>query len=184
MRRVNRWHLPPTGSLHYWNGGHLADRFSWKGVFWSGLIAGILFMMLQMILVTAISGGSFWGPPRMVAAIALGPSVLPPPGDFALGVMIVAMIVHFALSFFFAAILAWIISAAKLSLWPAIIAGIIFGLVVYVFDFYVMTGVFPWFAKLGTASASSTTQCSGSRWAGFMQRSLRHHGRRSPHSAD
>lgn len=125
----------------------MADRLSWKGVLWSGLIAGIVFMMLQMVLVAVIGGGSLWGPPRMVAAIVLGPSVLPPPGDFALGVMVVAMMVHFVLSFVFAAILGWIISAANLDLWPAIIAGLVFGLVIYFFNFYVMTGVFPWFAK-------------------------------------
>ena len=44
-----------------------------------GLIAGLVFLTMEMILVATVGGGSLWGPPRMMGAILLGPEVLPPP---------------------------------------------------------------------------------------------------------
>jgi hypothetical protein len=46
----------------------------------------------------------------MIAAIALGQGVLPPPATFDVSVMLVALVAHFALSVAFALILAVIIA--------------------------------------------------------------------------
>ena len=54
-------------------------------------------MMMEMGLV-AMSGGSPWGPPRMIAAIVMGESVLPPPATFDLMILMTAMAVHMMLS--------------------------------------------------------------------------------------
>lgn len=82
----------------------------------------------------------------MIAAIAMGDGVLPPPATFDIGIMMVAMIVHFLLSILLGVVLGWAISHWRMTLMNAIIAGIVFGLVVYFVGFYVMTGIFPWFA--------------------------------------
>ena len=59
-----------------------------------------------MLLVPVFLGGSPWGPPRMIAAIGMGPGVLPPPDTFALVPMLVAVVIHFMLSIVLALILA------------------------------------------------------------------------------
>ena len=118
----------------------------WKAAIWAGLIAGAVFMMLEMVLVGTVGGQSPWGPPRMMAAIVMGKGVLPPPATFDMGVMAVAMMVHFPLSILFAAMLGWVISHWRLNLAISILAGIAFGIAVYLVDFYLMTGIFPWFA--------------------------------------
>ncbi len=124
----------------------MSEGLQWKAAIWAGLIAGAVFMMVEMILVATIGGQSPWGPPRMIAAIVLGESVLPPPATFDLGIMAAAMMVHFPLSIVFAAILGWTISHWQLNLPASMIVGTVFGVAVYLVDFYVLTAIFPWFA--------------------------------------
>ena len=118
----------------------------WKAAISAGLIAGLVFMMLEMILVATIGGKSPWGPPRMIAAMAMGESVLPPPATFEIGIMTVAMMIHFVMSIVLGLILGFAISHWRMSLLTAMIAGTVFGLLVYFVDFYLMTAIFPWFA--------------------------------------
>jgi hypothetical protein len=117
---------------------------NWRAAVWAGVIAGAVFMMLEMVMMPLFAGVSAWAPPRMIAAILLGREVLPPPATFELGVFLVAMMVHFALSIIYAVILAWIIYT--FSLGPAIAIGMAFGLALYVINFYGFTAIFPWFA--------------------------------------
>jgi hypothetical protein len=42
-----------------------------KAAILAGLIAGVVFMMLEMILVPVFMNGSPWAPPRMIAAIIM-----------------------------------------------------------------------------------------------------------------
>lgn len=122
------------------------STFNWKAAIISGLAAGAVFMMLEMALVATIGGQSPWGPPRMIAAIVMGKDVLPPPATFDFGVMMVAMIIHFLISILLAAILGWVISYQRMGLSTALIGGAVFGLLIYFVNFYLMTGIFPWFA--------------------------------------
>jgi uncharacterized membrane protein YagU involved in acid resistance len=116
-----------------------------KAAIWAGLIAGIVFMMAEMLMVAMFLGQSAWGPPRMIAAMLLGRDVLPPPATFDIVVMMVAMMIHFMLSIILAFVLALI--AKGRSLGTAVLIGAIFGLVIYLVNFYGMTAVFPWFAE-------------------------------------
>ncbi len=117
---------------------------SWGKAVFAGIIGGVVFMMLEMLLVGTVGGGSAWGPPRMIAAIGMGQGVLPPPATFSAGIFIVAMIIHFALSIVYAVILAFFIG--RLSKNVALVGGAVFGLVLYLINFYGFTAVFPWFA--------------------------------------
>lgn len=119
---------------------------SQKAAIWAGLIAGLVFMMLEMILVAMVNGESPWGPPRMIAAIVMGKGVLPPPATFDLVIMMVAMMVHFAMSVMLGLVFGWLVSRASVTLVKALLFGVVFGLMVYVIGFYLMTPVFPWFA--------------------------------------
>ncbi len=124
----------------------MTERMDWKAVIWAAIIAGIVFMMLEMALVATVGGGSPWGPPRMIAAMAMGEGVLPPPATFETVPMLVAMLVHFTTSVVYAAILGWIISRRGLGLGMSLLVGTLFGLVLYLANFYVFTAVWPWFA--------------------------------------
>jgi len=114
----------------------------WRAVVWSGLIAGAAFLVLEMALV-AMMGQSASGAPRMMGAILLGRDVLPPPATFDLGVLAAASAVHFPLSILYAVIFG--LAAERLSLWPALTVGAVFGLVLYAINFYGFTALFPWF---------------------------------------
>lgn len=116
---------------------------STKAVIWSGLIAGAVFMMLEMLMVPMFLGGSPWGPPRMIAAIAMGEGVLPPPATFDLTILMVAVVVHFVLSLVLAFIFGLIAKGRTVG--SAALIGGMFGLVVYLVNLYGMTAVFPWF---------------------------------------
>ena len=115
----------------------------WSSAIWSGIIAGAVFMMLEMVMVPMFLGGSPWGPPRMIAAIGMGKGVLPPPDTFALVPMVVAMAIHFMLAIVLAVVLALFVNRVGLGM--AVLAGAVFGLVVYLINFYGLTAVFPWF---------------------------------------
>ena len=124
----------------------MTERMDWKAVIWAALIAGIVFMMLEMALVATVGGGSPWGPPRMIAAMVMGKGVLPPPATFEMAPMLVAMLVHFTTSVVYAAILGWVISSRRLGLGMSLLVGTLFGLLLYLVNFYVFTAVWPWFA--------------------------------------
>ncbi len=124
----------------------MTERMDWKAVIWAAIIAGVVFMMLEMALAATVGGASPWGPPRMIAAMAMGEGVLPPPATFETVPMLVAMLVHFTVSVVYAAILGWIISRRGLGLGMSVLVGTLFGLLLYLANFYVFTAVWPWFA--------------------------------------
>lgn len=106
-----------------------------RAAIWAGLIAGAVFMMMEMIFV-AVMGESPWGPPRMMAAMVMGKSVLPPPATFGLAIFIVAMIVHFLLSLALALAFGWAVSRRHLSLGVTLTLGAAFGLLISLVNFY------------------------------------------------
>lgn len=123
------------------------DKQFFKAAALGGLIAGMVFMMLEMILVPVFLGGSPWGPPRMIAAMLLGKDVLPMPGQpagFDFGVLMDAMMVHFILSIIYTAIIGWV--CRRMNIGAAVMIGAVFGLVLYFVNFYGFTAIFPWFA--------------------------------------
>lgn len=124
----------------------MTRTLDWKAAIWAAIVAGIVFMMLEMVLVATVGGGSLWGPPRMIGAMALGEDVLPPPATFSAGVMMVAMMIHFALSVVYGIILGWAIERWRLGLAASLITGLAFGLLIYFVNFYGFTAVWPWFA--------------------------------------
>lgn len=124
----------------------MSDRLDLKAAASAGVIAGVVFMMLEMALVGTIGGQSPWGPPRMIAAMVVGEGALPPPATFDMGLMMVAMVIHLVLSVLLGVVLGWIISHWRMSFTTAVATGAIFGLIVYFVNFYGMTAIFPWFA--------------------------------------
>ena len=123
-------------------------NIDWKAAIGSGLIAGVVFLALEMMMVPLIGGGSPWGPPRMMAAILLGKGVLPPPATFDAGIVMVAMALHLVLSAVYGGGFSLVVS--RLSKGVALATGAVGGLVLYLVNFYGFTAVFPWFAMART----------------------------------
>jgi len=123
----------------------------WRKGAVGGLVAGLVFLIMELALVPTVGGGELWAPPRMMGAIVLGSDALPPPATFDAAIVAVGMIVHFALSAVLGVIFAFGAAKLKLSGAMAIVAGAVFGLLVYVVNFYGFTAVFPWFAMARNA---------------------------------
>lgn len=119
----------------------------WKAGAWAGVIAGLVFLMLEMGLVWMAQGQSPFGPPHMMAAMVLGKEVLPPPGSWApfdLKILITAMMIHFPVSIAYGLLGAWLVHRFD---WAGgLMIGATFGLAIYIVNFYVIAPVaFPWF---------------------------------------
>ncbi len=124
----------------------MAKALNWKAAAWAGIIAGAVFLILEMVLFETVGGESLWGPPRMMAAMVLGEGVLPPPATFDAGIMMVAMMIHFPIAILFGIMLGWVISNWRLGLSASIVVGTVFGLLIYFVNFYGFTAIWPWFA--------------------------------------
>ncbi len=119
----------------------------WKAGVWAGLIAGLVFLMLEMGLVWMIQGQSPWGPPHMMAAMVLGKDVLPPMGiwaPFDFKIVMTAMMIHLPVSIAYGLIGAWLLHRFD---WAGgLMIGAGFGLAIYIVNFYVVApAAFPWF---------------------------------------
>lgn len=128
---------------------HAAEpsRLDWKAASWAGVIAGLVFVLVEMMLVWLVQGMSPWGPPRMMAAMVLGPGILPPPADFSAVAMATAMVIHLPLSIAYGLVLG--LAVHRLRMGAALLAGAAFGLLaVYAINFYVIAPMaFSWFVE-------------------------------------
>ena len=122
----------------------VAPKINVKAALWAAVIAGMVFMMLEMIMVSVFMGGSPWGPPRLIAAIGMGERVLPPPATFDAEVMMAAMLIHLGPSVILAFLFAFIARGRPIGM--ATLIGSACGFVIYLISFYGMTAVFPQFA--------------------------------------
>jgi len=121
----------------------------WSAAVLAGAIAGAVFLVLGVFLMTLATGESLLEPPRMIAAIILGRGALQSPQAFSVGIVLTAFVVHFALAIVLALILRLIMASFNLdsSMRMTSVAGSAFGVAVYLINFYGMTRFFPWFAE-------------------------------------
>lgn len=115
----------------------------WRAAIWAGLIAGALFLILQMAILAGLVGGSPWGLLRMIAAMVMGQGVLPPPTTFDAVTVVIALLVHFVLSILFALLIAFVLH--RWGMLVGIVGGALFGLALYAINYYTFTLFFPWF---------------------------------------
>jgi hypothetical protein len=122
----------------------------WSAAVWAGIIAGSIFLLLNLLLMNYYYGSGIWTTLRFIASIVLGKSVLAPPASFTPAVFIVALLTHYALSIIFTLILAVIIH--RWGLLAGIVLGGLFGFGLYCINFYTMTLLFPWFFAISSGS--------------------------------
>ena len=141
-------HLP-----HYWR----HHRTDWVAAAVSGLAAGAVLMLVELLWAALVSGDSPWRTSHAIAAIALGSDALQSAG-FGLGVVSLALALHYLLGVAFGLLLGWAI-APFLADWGdeswslCALFGTLFGALLYLLNFYGMAQIFPWFAALRGAPA-------------------------------
>jgi hypothetical protein len=112
----------------------------------AGIAAGILATVVQIALWSVFADALpsiLFRDARFAAAIVLGRGVLTPSASFNGPVMLVATLVHFALSIAYGMALSPLISRLRTA--PSLLAGAAFGLCLYGINMYGFTAVFPWF---------------------------------------
>jgi len=112
----------------------------------AGIAAGILATVVEVALWLALTDALpeiLYRDARFAAAIVMGSSALSP-ADSRVSIMLVATLVHFALSIVYAVIVARL--TARLRMHTALLAGGVFGLALFIVNLYGFTALFPWFA--------------------------------------
>lgn len=129
---------------HHWE----ARMPDWPAAALSGFMAGAILMVLELLW-SATGGQNPWIICHKIAGIVLGSDVARS-SEFSMGVVLLALATHYVLGIVFACILAVILSTAHLedSLGMDLSIGAVFGMVLYVFSFYVMTRTYPWFVEM------------------------------------
>jgi hypothetical protein len=115
----------------------------WWAAFWSGLIAGAIFLLVNLFVTPLVIGGNAWVMIRLFASIGLGNGILAPPATFDASALVVALVAHFFLSIIYAMLIAYIIHRGGLI--AGMIGGALLGLALYSINFYTLTFFFPWF---------------------------------------
>lgn len=113
----------------------------------AGIAAGVVSTVAQVALWLSFTDAFpeiLFRDARLAAAIVLGRDVLPPPASFDMVVMLVATVVHFALSIAYGLVLA--VGLGALGIGASLVAGAAFGIALFVVNMYGFTAVFPWFA--------------------------------------
>ena len=113
----------------------------------AGVAAGVLATLVEVLLWWACSipvEETLLRDARLAAAIVVGPRALSSTSLARLPVIIVATVVHFALSIAYACLLA--VAIERRPPWQATAAGAAFGLLLYAVNMYGFTLLFPWFA--------------------------------------
>jgi hypothetical protein len=115
----------------------------WKAAVIAGLVAGAVFLLVLLIAYPLATGGTPWTIFRFIGAMVLGEAVLPPPTTFDGGVVVTAVLIHFTLSILYTLILAFIVH--RWGMLISILGGALFGLALYLINFFTFTMFFAWF---------------------------------------
>ncbi len=121
----------------------------WIAAAIAGFVAGAVVMVMELLWSIVVLDISPWAAPHLVAAIVMGPSALESTA-FSVSVVTVALLTHYVLGAIVGVILASIIAPFHFDSSILMIAsiGAMFGLVLYIFNFYGMVHIFPWFAGM------------------------------------
>lgn len=113
----------------------------WGAVVSAGLISGVIMLLISILLPWIFLGDPFLIV-RIMASVLLGPLVISAQAALAPGVYVVAILTHFSLSLFFAALIALIFH--RYGMIVAFIGGAVMGVVIYFMNYYTFSLIFPW----------------------------------------
>jgi len=121
----------------------------WIAALAAGIVAGAVLMVLSLLWSATDMTSHPWILARRIAAITMGQQVLGE-ADFSATVVAVMALTHYALGVIFALILSVIVAALHLDSSPGkvVVVGALFGLVLYLVNFYLLADFFPWFVDM------------------------------------
>ena len=155
-----------------------ARPLDWRSATWAAALGGLAMLLVVMVLVPIATRTSPFVAPRIMAALLIGRAALPPPSGFQLGLFVVGMMVHFTLSvaftFAFASVVRGLGAAATIA------AGAVFAVGIYVLDFYVLAGAFPWVVEARGAGWLLAHLTFGVVMSGALHALRRRRGRLAP----
>jgi hypothetical protein len=117
-----------------------------RAILLAAVVAGAVSTLVQVALWLVFTDAFpkvLYRDARLAAALVAGPWALRRPDQFDVYVLLIATLVHFALSIAFAAPLAPLVSRCAMA--QALARGIAFGAVLYFVNLHLVTFVFPWF---------------------------------------
>jgi hypothetical protein len=124
----------------------------WAAAAVAGFAAGAVLMVLDLIWSAIFNLDGPWRTSHMIAPIFVGPASPPVSGwHFSVGVIAIALAVHYALGIVFGLVMAAILTQLELDGTPtrAGVSGAIMGLVLYLINFeLVAVRFFPWLNDL------------------------------------
>lgn len=121
----------------------------WLAAGVSGFAAGAILMVVELLWSTIRVGGNPWATSHMIAAIVLGRDALQSAG-FQVGIVATALAIHYLLGIVLGLILGAIIAPFRFdsSMGLSLLVGAVFGLAIYLINFYGLERFFPWFANM------------------------------------
>jgi hypothetical protein len=109
----------------------------------AGLVAGTAYLVAQLTL-AGLPHGIGPAPLQRIAAILMGPDVAPPPAEWEVTVIGMALLIHFGLAIVFGRFVSQLVW--KRSLAAAIAIGCAVGVALFLVDFELLApSAFPWF---------------------------------------
>ena len=118
---------------------------TWRAVLISGLVAGTLFLLVDLVFAPIVTNVSAALTLRYFAALVLGSKVLTQTG---VGILITGIIVHYVLSLVFALVIALVVH--RWGLVVGIVGGALLGVAFYGINLYTLTLLFPWFFAINS----------------------------------
>ncbi|WP_175838503.1 sodium:proline symporter [Burkholderia anthina] len=118
-------------------------------ILWAAFGAALSSTVIELLLWSLAGDDTFHNllrDARLTAAVVMGRAVLGTSAGFDPTIMGVATLVHAALSLAYTAVLAKLVR--NLSRGAALLAGGVFGLVLYGVNLHAFTAIFPWFAPV------------------------------------
>lgn len=130
--------------------------WKWRATDWtaaavSGFAAGAVLMVLDLVWSSIFNPEGPWRTSHMIAPIFIGTDSLKATGyGFSVGVVAVALATHYVLGIVFGLAMAAVLAQLRLDSTPsrALVAGAILGLALYLVNFDLLVGFFPWMAAL------------------------------------
>jgi hypothetical protein len=151
---------------------YVARKPDWMAAAVAGFVGGSVVMVMELFWSTMVIDVSPWAASHLVAAILMGQDALHS-SAFSVGIVTTALVIHYVLGAVFGMILAAIIAPFHFdsSVAMALTIGAVFGLVLYLFNFYGMVHVYPWFSEMQNAVVMFSHLLFGMT-AGLMYRQL------------
>ena len=117
----------------------------------SGFAAGVVLMVLDLLWSSIVAGDGPWRTSHMIAPIFTGPESLQSTDyRFSVGVVALALATHYALGIVFGLAMAAIMAPLDLdaTIGRALLTGAVFGVALYLINFFGVVRLFPWLAEL------------------------------------